>query len=74
MKLAKKIKVSDWLSSKDIKELIKLSDLKATIEIIHTWGWISFAFFISALWPNPIVIIISLLSLEETAWMCYHIT
>ncbi|HIF14229.1 MAG TPA: hypothetical protein EYQ86_02420 [Bacteroidetes bacterium] len=60
MKLAKKIKVSDWLSSKDIKELIKLSDLKATIEIIHTWGWISFAFFISALWPNPIVIIISL--------------
>jgi fatty acid desaturase len=60
MQLAKKIKVSDWLSSEDIKELLKLSDLKAIIEILHTWGWISFAFFISALWPNPVVIIISL--------------
>ena len=60
MELAKKIKVSEWLSSEEIKKLIKLSDLKATIEILHTWGWISFAFIISALWPNPVVIIISL--------------
>ncbi len=70
MKLAQKIKVSEWLSPEEIKELMKLSNIKALLEIFHTWGWISFAFIISALWPNPAVIIISLFILGGKQLAC----
>ena len=50
----------DYLSKEEIQSLVKRSDLKAALEILHTWGWITFAFALSAIWTNPITILISL--------------
>ena len=50
---------NDYLSKEEIKELLKKSDLKAALEVAHTWFWIAFAFTVAGVWPNPLTIFIS---------------
>ena len=57
------INVSDYLTREEIKQFLEKSNWKATLSFAHTWAWIAFAFFISGMWPNPFVIIISMLIL-----------
>ena len=54
------MKAKDYLSSEEIKELTQLADWKAVLEVLSTWGWITFAFLIAGIWPNPLTIIIAL--------------
>ncbi len=49
-----------YLNSDEIKMIMQKSDWKAAYEIAHTWAWIAFAFALSAFFPNPVTIIISL--------------
>lgn len=49
-----------YLSSEEIKAVMQKSNWKAALEIADTWLWITFAFALVAVWPNPITVIISL--------------
>ena len=49
-----------YVSKEEISDLLKKSNLKACLEIANTWGWIAFAFCLSALFPNPIAYFLSL--------------
>lgn len=59
-----------YLNSDEIKMLMEKSDLKATLEILHTWAWIAFAFFLSGMWPNTFTIIVSLFILGGKQLAC----
>ncbi|MCW5908503.1 MAG: fatty acid desaturase family protein [Chitinophagales bacterium] len=59
-----------YLSSDEIKVVMEKSNLKATLEILHTWGWIAFAFTIAGLWTNPFTIIIALFILGGKQLAC----
>lgn len=59
-----------YLSNDEIKGIMQKSDLKATWEIINTWGWIAFAFALAGLWPNPFTIIIALFILGGKQLAC----
>jgi fatty acid desaturase len=60
MKMANIGKASDYLSKEEINLLMEKHNGKAVFEILHTWGWIAFAFFIAAYWTNPFTIFIAL--------------
>jgi fatty acid desaturase len=49
-----------YLSKEEISELMEKSDWQGWLEIATTWGWITFVFLLSAIFPNPISFIISL--------------
>lgn len=55
-----KLKASDYLSSEQIKELKTASDLKAYMMFAFNWALIALAFFIVAIWPNILTLLISL--------------
>jgi fatty acid desaturase len=59
-----------YLSNDEIKMIMQKSDWKATGEILHTWGWIAFAFALAGLWPNPFTIIIALFILGGKQLAC----
>jgi len=49
-----------YVSKEEISELLQKSNLKACLEIANTWGWIIFAFCLSAIWANPVAYFFSL--------------
>lgn len=51
---------NDYLTKEEIQSLLQKSDLKAALELADTWFWISVAFAIAAIWPNPFTVILSL--------------
>lgn len=57
---ANKQKASDYLSSEQIRELKKASDLKAYAMFAFNWFLIAFAFFIAGNWPNIVTIVLAL--------------
>jgi fatty acid desaturase len=59
-----------YLTNDEIKLLMEKSNVKATLEILNTWGWIAFAFLLSGLWPNPFTILISLFILGGKQLAC----
>ena len=59
-----------YLSNEEIKTLMQKSNWKAAFEILHTWGWIAFAFALSGFFPNPLTIIISLFILGGKQLAC----
>jgi fatty acid desaturase len=62
--------LQQYLSSDEIKQLMKKSDLKAALEIFDTWAWIAFAFALVGFFPNPFTVIISLFILGGKQLAC----
>jgi fatty acid desaturase len=62
--------LQQYLSSDEIKQLMKKSDLKAAMEIFDTWAWIAFAFALVGFFPNPFTVIISLFILGGKQLAC----
>jgi len=50
----------DYLSKEEIKYFLRKSNWKATLELLHTWFWIAFAFAIAGFFPNVLTIILAM--------------
>lgn len=59
-----------YLSNEEIEQVMRKSNWRGAWEIAHTWLWISFAFAIVGLWPNPITVIVSLFILGGKQLAC----
>lgn len=53
-------KLRELLTTEELKAVMQKSDLKGTLEIVHTWLWIAFAFALVDFFPNPFTILVSL--------------
>ncbi len=62
--------VRKFLSVEEISQLRQKSNLKAFLEILHTWGWIAFAFALAGLYPNVLTISIALFILGGKQLAC----
>jgi len=62
--------VNDYLIKEEIKQFLKKSDFKATLEFLHTWLWIAFAFALAGFFLNPFTIIISMFILGGKQLAC----
>ncbi len=49
-----------YLTPSERKELSTKSNFKGWLEVLHTWGWIAFAFALVGFFPNILTIIIAL--------------
>lgn len=54
------MKASRFFSTEEIQLLRKKSNFRASLEILHTWGWIAFALALAGFFPNFFTIIIAL--------------
>jgi fatty acid desaturase len=54
------LKPSDYLTLLERKRLLEKSDVKAFLEVAHTWGWIAFAFALVYFFPNVLTVIVAL--------------
>lgn len=59
-----------YLTSDEIKMLMRKSDWKAWLEILDTWLWIAVAFAITGFFPHPVTILISLFILGGKQLAC----
>lgn len=62
--------VRQYLSVAEIAQLRQKSNLKATLEILHTWGWIVFAFALAGFFPNVLTIVVALFILGGKQLAC----
>jgi fatty acid desaturase len=61
---------SEYLTLDERKQLMTKSDMKATLEIAHTWSWIAFAMALVYFFPNALTIIIALFILGGKQLAC----
>lgn len=61
---------SEYLTLAERKKLMEKSDLKAALEILHTWAWIAFAMALVYFFPNILTVIIALFILGGKQLAC----
>jgi len=57
------VKVSDCFSRDEIKTLCRRSNAHAWSAFLVSWGIIVFAFWLVAIWPNPITVLAAMMLL-----------
>ena len=50
---------NDYLTKDEIRELVQRSDVKATLEILHTWFWIVASFALVVVWTNLLTVFLA---------------
>jgi fatty acid desaturase len=58
-----RIRMKGGLSAGAVKRLSALSPLRATLSLLESWGIIAFFIIIGSLWPEPVVILISIIGI-----------
>lgn len=61
---------SEYLTLAERKKLMEKSDLKASLEILHTWAWIAFAMALVYFFPNILTVVIALFILGGKQLAC----
>lgn len=61
---------SEYLTLEERKQLMEKSDLKAALEIAHTWAWIAFAMALVYFFPNVLTVVIALFILGGKQLAC----
>ena len=61
---------SEYLTLAERKKLMEKSDLKAALEILHTWAWIAFAMALVYFFPNILTVVIALFILGGKQLAC----
>ncbi|OWY23837.1 fatty acid desaturase [Sphingobacteriales bacterium UPWRP_1] len=64
------MKARQFFSTEEIQMLRQKSNFRASLEILHTWGWIAFAFALAGFFPNVVTILIALFILGGKQLAC----
>lgn len=59
-----------YISNDELKQLMKKSNTKAALEMLHTWAWIFAAFALVYFLPNPFTVIVALFILGGKQLAC----
>lgn len=59
-----------YLSNAEIESIMRKSNWRGAWEIAQTWLWITIAFLIVYIWPNPLTVIVSLFILGGKQLAC----